>query len=109
MESNINIYQKSIEYLISLGHTVIQVFPFGNSEIAYYFLVYKFTPCAKTPTEDITYNQITGINITDFIRNNPVLNSSNFNHRLDEVIEHNDVVRVEFPSTISWFKFGGVR
>lgn len=103
---NINIYQKSIEYLVSLGHTVIQVFPFGNSEVAYYYLVHKFIPCTKTPIEEIKYNQITGINITDFIRNNPILNSTNFEHRLAEVIENSNVVRVEFPSTISWFKFG---
>lgn len=109
MEVNINIYQKTIEHLISLGHTVIQVFPFGNSDVAYYFLVHKFIPCTKTPIEDIQYNQITGINITDFIINNPVLNSSNFNHRLNDVIEHNDIVRVEFPNTMSWFKFGSVK
>lgn len=110
MDININVYQKTIETLISMGHSVIQVFPFGKSEVAYYFLVHKFVPSMKTPVDDIQYNQITGINITDFMRNNPVLmNSADFQHRLNDVIENNDVVRVEFPNTLTWFKFGAVK
>lgn len=105
MDINLNLYQKTIENLVRLGHNVIQVFPFKDNT-AYYFLVHKFIPSMKTPVDDIEYNQITGINITDFIKNNPVLNSSNFNARLDEIIRNNDVIRVEFPNTIPWFKFG---
>lgn len=105
MDINLNLYQKTIENLVRLGHTVIQVFPF-NDKTAYYFLVHKFIPSMKTPVDDIEYNQITGINITDFMQNNSVLNSSNFNARLDEIIRNNDVIRVEFPNTIPWFKFG---
>lgn len=106
-EINLNLYQKTIETLVAMGHSVMQVFPFHN-ETAYYFLVYNFSPSMKTPVDDIQYNQITGINITDFLRNNPVLNSSNFTHRLNEIIEKNDVIRVEFPNTMPWFKFGSV-
>lgn len=106
MDININVYQKTIETLISMGHSVIQIFPFGNLDVAYYFLVHKFVPSMKTPIDDIQYNQVTGINITDFMRNNPVLNAATFQHRLNEVIDKNDVVRVEFPNTLTWFKFG---
>ena len=75
---NLNVYQKSIESIVSLGHTVLQIFPFQNSPTAFYYVVNSFNPSMKTPTDDIQYNQAIGINITDFIAQNSYTNKVEF-------------------------------
>ena len=108
MELNINVYQKAIETIIKEGYSVIQIFPLSNGEqaaTAYYFLLHKFTPAQKTPTDDIQYNQIIGINITDLVNNNSSLDKSLFIHRLNQCIKDSDVIRVEFPNNVRWLKF----
>lgn len=108
MELNINVYQKAIETIVSEGYSVIQIFPISSGEqssAAYYFLVHKFAPAQKTPTDDIQYNQIVGINITDLVNNNSSLDKTLFIHRLNQCLKDSDVIRVEFPNNVRWLKF----
>lgn len=108
MELNINVYQKAIETIVNVGYSVIQIFPLSDGEqaaTAYYFLAYKFIPAQRTPTDDIQYNQVIGINITDLVSRNATLDRSGFVHRLNQCIEESDVIRVEFPNNVRWFKF----
>lgn len=108
MEININVYQKAIETIIAQGYSVIQIFPLSNGEqaaSAYYFLVHKFIPAQRTPTDDIQYNQIIGINITDLVAHNATLDKNVFVHRLNQVINESEVIRVEFPNNVRWLKF----
>lgn len=103
---NINAYQKAIETIVSQrGFSVVQVF--FNDVTAYYYAVHKFTPAAKTPTDDIQYNQVIGINITNFIQNNSLVGIDAFLHKFDVLMSdpHTEVLRLEFPNTIKWFKF----
>ena len=108
---NLNVYQKSIESIVSLGHTVLQIFPFQNSPTAFYYVVNSFNPSMKTPTDDIQYNQAVGINITDFIEQNSYINKVEFERKFEAFIMSNDVLvtRIEFPNILTWFKFGMAR
>ena len=108
MELNINVYQKAIETIVKEGYSVIQIFPLSSGEqaaTAYYYLAHKFTPAQRTPTDDIQYNQLVGINITDLVSHNSTLDKHLFIHRLNQCIEESDVVRVEFPNNVRWLKF----
>lgn len=109
MEASVtlNAYQQAIELILSLGHTVLQVFPF-NTTTAYYYLVHQFTASQQTPTDDIQYNQVIGINITRFIQMNSFVNQTEFLRKFELFINSNDsqVTRMEFPNTMRWFKFG---
>lgn len=108
MELNINVHQKAIETIVKEGYSVVQIFPLSSGEqaaTAYYFLIHKFTPAQRTPTDDIQYNQIVGINITDLISNNSTLDKHLFIHRLNQYIDESDVIRVEFPNNVRWLKF----
>ena len=104
--TNINPYQGAIEAIVSTGHSVLQVFPFNDSS-AYYFAVHQFTPSMKTPTDDIQYNQVIGVNITRFIEQNSFINQNEFVRKFEAYIsnEETQVVRMEFPNTMRWFKF----
>jgi hypothetical protein len=110
MELNINAYQKAIEVMLSLGHTILQVFPL-NDTTAYYFAVHQFNPSMTTPTDDIQFNQVVGINITDFVRNNVLVDRNSFVFKFEQLISdpNTDVVRMEFPNTVRWFKFAPAR
>lgn len=102
---NINAYQKAIEVLVSHGYSILQVF--FNEVTAYYYAVHKFIPSAKTPTDDIQYNQAVGVNITNFIENNSLVGIDAFLHKFEVLMsdQNTEVVRLEFPNTIKWFKF----
>ena len=106
---DINPYQQAIELIIEAGHSVLQVFPFNESN-AYYYLVHQFIVAQKTPTDDIQYNQAVGINITKFIEQNSFINKIEFMRKFENYIssEYAKVTRIEFPNTMSWFKFGFV-
>ena len=103
---NINQYQQSIEAIISMGHSILQVFPFNDST-AYYYAVHQFTPSMKTPTDDIQYNQIIGVIITKFIEQNSFINRDEFLRKFETYIssDENQITRMEFPNTMRWFKF----
>lgn len=108
MDLNINVYQKAIETIVNEGYSVIQIFPLSAGEqvaTAYYFLAHKFIPAQRTPTDDIQYNQVIGINITDLVNKNATLDRTGFIHRLNQYIEESDVIRVEFPNNVRWLKF----
>lgn len=108
MEININVFQKTIEFVVSLGYSVIQVFPLSD-ENAYYFLVHKFTTAQRTSTDDIQFNQLIGINITDLIRNNAAVDNRIFEHKLNEYLTAAQVIRMEFPNNVRWFKFASAK
>lgn len=101
----INLYQKSIEYLVSLNYTVVQLFPFGERDSAFYYIANQFTPSTSTPIEDIRYNQLTGVNITDFLINTSSIDKFAFKSKLDELMKNADTVRIEFPQNIRWIKY----
>ena len=102
---NINVYQKTIEFIANkMGFAVLQIFPLNDST-AYYFLVHEFHVSTRTPTDDIQFNQLVGINITDIVRNNSTIDKRQFELKLNEFINGADVIRAEFPSTMRWFKF----
>lgn len=108
MEININVYQKAIETIVAEGYSVIQIFPLSNGEqaaSAYYFLTHKFISAQRTPTDDIQFNQIIGINITDLVRNNSTLDKGLFLKRLNQYINEVNIIRVEFSNNVRWFKF----
>lgn len=104
--TNINLYQQAIEAILSIGHNVLQVFPF-NDPTAYYFVVHQFSASMKTPTDDIQYNQVVGINITKFIEQNSFIENREFLKKFENYImsEEASVVRMEFSNTTRWFKF----
>lgn len=103
---NINPYQQAIESIVSTGHSVLQVFPFNDST-AYYFVVHQFTASQKTPIDDIQYNQVVGVNITKFIEQNSFINQGEFLRKFEIYFADGktQVVRMEFPNTMRWFKF----
>lgn len=105
--SNINPYQQAIEAIVSTGHNVLQVFPFNDSS-AYYYAVHQFTASQKTPTDDIQYNQVIGVNITKFIEQNAFMNQGEFLRKFEAYMlsDETQVTRMEFPNTMRWFKFG---
>lgn len=106
---SLNVFQKTIENIVAQGYSVIQIFPlvYGEqSSAAYYFLVHKFIAAQRTPTDDIQYNQLIGINITDLVNSTSALNKDVFIHKLNEYISQADVVRLEFPNNVRWLKFG---
>lgn len=105
--TNINPYQQAIEAIVSTGHSVLQVFPFNDAS-AYYYAVHQFIASQRTPTDDIQFNQVIGINITKFIEQNSFMNQSEFLRKFEAYITNDEtqVTRMEFPNTMRWFKFG---
>lgn len=101
----INAYQNAIEAIVTSGHTVLEIHPFNDHE-AFYFVVHKFTPAMKTPTDDIQYNQVVGINITNNVKNNSAIDKNNFMNQLQRYLEaeNTSVVRMEFPNSMIWIK-----
>lgn len=101
----INSYQNAIEAIITAGHTVLEIHPFNDHE-AFYFVVHKFNPAMKTPTDDIQYNQVVGINITNNVKNNSAIDKNNFMNQLQRYLEaeNTSVVRMEFPNSVIWIK-----
>lgn len=108
MEININVYQKTIEFIVSLGYPVLQVFPLNDGN-AYYFLVHKFLVAQRTSTDDIQFNQVVGMNITDLVKNNAAVDNRVFEHRFNEYVAKAEVIRAEFPNTVRWFKFASAK
>lgn len=106
---NINPYQQAIEAIVSTGHSVLQVFPFNDST-AYYFAVHQFTASQRTPTDDIQYNQVMGVNITRFIEQNSFINQNEFLRKFEAYLaaDETQIIRMEFPNTMRWFKFASV-
>lgn len=108
---DINVYQKAIEAIISNGFVVLQIFPFEGST-AYYYLVHQFNPSMRTPTDDIQFNQVVGVNITDFIKNNAYIGDRHEFIRKFMLLINNEetkITRVEFPNSMRWFKFAFVK
>lgn len=103
---NINPYQQAIEAIVSTGHSILQVFPFDDSN-AYYYAVHQFIASQRTPTDDIQYNQVIGVNITKFIEQNSFINQSEFLRKFEAYMaaDETKVTRMEFPNTMRWFKF----
>lgn len=101
----INVYQNAIETIVNSGYTVLEVHPFNNQE-AFYLIVHKFIPAFKTPTEDVQYNQVIGINITNIIKNNSAIDKNAFMNQLQRYLdsENTSVIRIEFSNGISWLK-----
>lgn len=101
----INTYQNAIEAVVMSGYSVLEIHPFNNQE-AFYFVVHKFTPAMKTPTDDIQYNQIVGINITNIVKNNSAIDKNHFMNQLQRYLEaeSTSVVRMEFPNQMTWIK-----
>lgn len=101
----INAYQNAIEAIVNSGYSVLEIHPFNNQE-AFYFVVHKFIPTMKTPTDDIQYNQVVGINITNNIKNNSAIDRIAFMNQLQRYLdaENTSVVRMEFPNSMIWIK-----
>lgn len=106
----INAYQNTIETIISQGYTVVEIHPFNTTE-SFYFISHKFIPSTTTPTEDIRFNQLTGINITNIVRNNSSVDKNSFISQLQRYLtsENTPVVRIEFPNNIVWIKHASVK
>lgn len=107
---DINAYQQVIEEIVSEGYVVLQIFPFNDSNACYYS-VHQFTASQTTPTDDIQYNQLVGVNITKFLEQNSFLNRNEFFRKFESMIssEETRVIRLEFPNTMRWFKFAPVK
>lgn len=101
----INNFQSAIEAILTTGHSVLQIHPFNDTEVIF-FVVHKFTPSMTTPTDDIQFNQVIGINITNVIKNNSAIDRNVFINQFQRFLnsENTSVVRMEFPNTIPWIK-----
>jgi hypothetical protein len=101
----INAYQNAIEAIVNSGYTVLEIHPFNNQE-SFYFIVHKFISAMKTPTDDIQYNQLVGVNITNNIKNNSTIDRNSFMNQLQRYLEaeNTSVVRMEFPNSMVWIK-----
>jgi hypothetical protein len=107
MDKNINIFQRALEIIIGMGYTVVEIFPIGDST-ALYYIVHKFIPATSSTVEDIQYNQLVGINITDLLINNSSFDKTAFEHRISTYIQDANVVRLEFPNAMRWLKLSYV-
>ena len=101
----INAFQNTIETIVNSGYTVVEIHPFNDSE-AFYFIAHKFIPTMKTPTEEVQYNQIVGINITSNVKNNSSIDRNAFMSQLQRYLDspNSSVVRMEFPNNVAWIK-----
>lgn len=103
----LNNKQKFIEQIISLGFIIVEIYPNNMNDESMLFVANTFEPSMKTPTDDIQYNSIVGINITDFVRNTSVVDPNNFKSKFEQFIhgESRIVVRINFSRNIRWFKY----
>ena len=103
----LNNKQKFIEQIISIGFNVVEIYPNNMTDESMLFVAKTFEPSMKTPTDDIQYNFLVGINITDFVRNTSVVDPNNFKSKFERFIhdESRIVVRINFARNIRWFKY----
>ena len=104
---DLNNKQKFIEQIISLGFNVVEIYPNNTTDESMLFVANTFEPSMKTPTDDIQFNSMVGINITDFVRNTSVVDPNNFKSKFERFIhdESRIVVRINFARNIRWFKY----
>lgn len=103
----LNNKQKFIEQIISLGFNVVEIYPNNTTDESMLFVAKTFEPSMKTPTDDIQYNLLVGINITDFVRNTSVVDPNNFKSKFERFIydESRAVLKISFSRNIRWFKY----
>lgn len=104
MTTDLNIYQKAIELLVSEGYSVLQIVNADGS--AFYFITYEFQESYFNNTQSVDYCIVKGINITEFLKINianpqRVNFMSNFNRTLQEM----PMIRCEFSKDTRWLKW----
>lgn len=93
-------YCSTIQTLVNNGNIVLQVIYGDNAE---YFCVYEW----KTAEENsVSYHQLIGINITNFLNNNHgVVSQIDVLARLQDYISSGEIMRVEFSKEAVWYKW----
>ena len=104
---DLNNKQKFIEQIISLGFNVVEIYPNNTTDESILFVAKTFESSMKTFTDDIQYNLLVGINITDFVRNTSVVDPNNFKSKFERFIydESRAVLKISFSRNIRWFKY----
>lgn len=104
---DLNNKQKFIEQIISLGVNVVEIFPNNTTDESMLFVANTFEPSMKTPTDDIQYNSLVGINVTDFVKNASLVDPNNFKNKFEQFIRSDSriIVRINFSRNIRWFKY----
>ena len=104
---NYNLF-KCIEQIVSEGWVILQVC--GLNEEYMFFVVNKFEESYFNSAESVDYNLLEGINITEFLYKNVNLyrNKIELMNNLQNYIDDNIVMRVEFSKNVKWCKYASV-
>jgi len=101
---NLNEYRKAINVLILRGHVVIQVVI--DEETSFFYSSLTFAESTQNSSESTEYNEVKGIDITDFLNkniSNP--NGSIFIQNYDQFLLDAPVMKLRFSNTMKWLKY----
>jgi hypothetical protein len=104
---NYNLF-KCIEQIVSDGWVILQICGLNESDV--FFVVNKFEESYFNSAESVDYNLLEGINITEFLYKNVNLyrNKIELMNNLQNYIDDNIVMRVEFSKNVKWCKYTSV-
>jgi hypothetical protein len=104
---NYNLF-KCIEQIVSDGWVILQICGLNESDV--FFVVNKFEESYFNSAESVDYNLLEGINITEFLYKNVNLyrNKIELMNNLQNYIDDNIVMRVEFSKNVKWCKYASV-
>ena len=100
---NLNAYQKIIEVLVANGYTILQII--SNPYQVFYYLVHEFSPSFAGGGQEIKFNYLKGINITDFLQKNCTSDTRNILAKMDEIMQNSIILRIEFSNKVEWYKY----
>ena len=101
---------ETITNILERGFAVLEVWMYGNDPLL--FLVNKFTPSVESNVASIDYCEVTGYDITAFMR----LESLDMNRnkaavlsKLESIVQHQKALNFQFHKSVKWIYWTSTR
>lgn len=98
-----NSYQSAISMIIEEKYKVVEVI---DKDRHMFFVAHTWTPSYGDSVEKVNHNELTGIDITNFMATNgTMVNSLQFKNKLEQVLQESKIIRMSFSNNIKWYEY----